>query len=105
MKDGRSRIKKRNWQNRGRHHRSGAEGRKVTVGGGMVGGGGWGSKSRDWQVKQNSLEGVAHLVNACNRSPEGNCQSGLPEVFLHFYFWQTMWFQWFYVTVSGTTAP
>lgn len=44
MKDGRSRIKKRNWQNRGRHHRSGAEGRKATVGGGMVGGGGVGEE-------------------------------------------------------------
>lgn len=66
----------------------------------------WGEgKEKNWQVTKTSLEEVSHLANASNRSLEGNCQSGLPEVFLRFYFWQTMWFQWFSVTVSGTTVP
>lgn len=54
------------------------------------------------QVRQNSLEGVTGLVNACNRSLEGNCQSGLPEVLISICGRQCG-FKWFYVTVSGTT--
>lgn len=55
--------------------------------------------------ERSSLEGVADLVHACHRSLEGDCPSGLPEVFLHFYFWQTTRRKWFYATVSGTTVP
>lgn len=62
------------------------EGEDIIVEGGVGGG------AVNRQMRRNSLEGVTGLVNACNRSLEGNCQSGLPEVFPHFYLWQTMWF-------------
>lgn len=63
---------------------------------------GGGGKEKNWQVK-NSFKEVSHLANVGDGSLEGNCQSGLPEAFLHFYFWQTVGFRWFSVTVSGTT--
>lgn len=69
----------------------------------MVEGGlGSGEKVTAWPGEVGQARRVTDLVNACNRSLEGNCQSGLPEVFLLFYFWQTLWFKWFCVTVSGT---
>lgn len=66
---------------------------------------GSGEKVKEWPGEVGQAGRVTALVNACNRSFEGNCQSGLPEVFLQFYFWQTQWFKWFCVTVSETTIP
>ena len=68
--------------------------RTVTV----KGGGGRGQEMNR-QVRWNSLGGVTDLANSCNRSLEGNCQQGLPEVFLRFYLQPAMWFKWFYVTI------
>ena len=53
-------------------------------GGGL---GGWEVGKGNWQVRQNNLEGVSHLVNACNRSLEGNCQAAS--------------LRYFYISISG----
>ena len=38
-------------------------------------------------MRRNSLEGVIHLANACNRSLEGNCQEASRR--------------YFYISISG----